>query len=41
MALAAEGLIIANGGKTYLPYGSIGIIDDALDVYERVLSQYE
>lgn len=41
MALAAEGLIIANGGKTYLPYGSIGIVDDALDVYERVLSQYE
>lgn len=41
MALAAEGLIIANGGKTYLPYGSIGIVDDALDVYDRVFSQYE
>ena len=41
MALAAEGLIIANGGKTYLPYGSIGILDDALAVYERVFSQYE
>ena len=41
MALAAEGLIIANGGKTYLPYGSIGILDDALDVYDRVFSQFE
>ncbi|MDD6043790.1 MAG: aminotransferase class III-fold pyridoxal phosphate-dependent enzyme [Eubacteriaceae bacterium] len=41
MALAAEGLIIANGGKTYLPYGSIGILDDALDVYDRVFSQLE
>ena len=41
MALAAEGLIIANGGKTYLPYGSIDILDDALAVYERVFSQYE
>ena len=41
MALAAEGLIIANGGKTYFPYGSIGIVDDALDVYERVFKEYE
>lgn len=41
MALAAEGLIIANGGKTYFPYGSIGIVDDALDVYERVFREYE
>lgn len=41
MALAAEGLIIANGGKTYLPYGSIDILDDALGCYERVFSQYE
>ena len=41
MALAAEGLIIANGGKTYLPYGSIGILDDALDVYDRVFREYE
>ena len=41
MALAAEGLIIANGGKTYLPYGSIGIVDDALDVYDRVFREYE
>lgn len=41
MALAAEGLIIANGGKTYYPYGSISIVDDALDVYERVFKEYE
>lgn len=41
MALAAEGLIIANGGKTYLPYGSIGILDDALDVYEKVFREFE
>ena len=41
MALAAEGLIIANGGKTYFPYGSIGIVDDALDVYERVFKEFE
>ena len=41
MALTAEGLIIANGGKTYMPYGSIGILDDALDVYERVFKEYE
>ncbi len=41
MALAAEGLIIANGGKTYFPYGSISIVDDALDVYERVFKEYE
>lgn len=41
MALAAEGLIIANGGKTYFPYAAIDIVDDALDVYERVLKEYE
>ena len=41
MALAAEGLIIANGGKTYFPYGSIGIVDDALHVYEKVFKEYE
>ena len=41
MALAAEGLIIANGGKTYFPYGSIGIVDDALNVYEKVFREYE
>ena len=41
MALAAEGLIIANGGKTYFPYGSIGIVDDALDVYWRVFKEFE
>ena len=41
MALAAEGLIIANGGKTYFPYAAIDIVDDALDVYERVFKEFE
>lgn len=41
MALAAEGVIIANGGKTYLPYGSIGIVDDILNAYDRVFSNFE
>jgi glutamate-1-semialdehyde 2,1-aminomutase len=41
MGLAAEGLIVANGGKTYLCYDTIGVIDDALHIYEKVLSQFE
>ena len=41
MALAAECLIIANGGKTYLPYASIGILDDILNVYDKVFSNFE
>jgi len=41
MALAAEGLIIANGGKTYFPYDAISIVDDALDCYERVFKNFE
>ena len=41
MALLAEGLVIANGGKTYLPYVSVGIVDDILGVYDRVFSQFE
>lgn len=41
MALAAEGLIIANGGKTYLPYAAIDIVDDALGCYERVFKNFE
>ena len=40
MALAAEGLIIANGGKTYYPYAAIDIVDDALACYERVFQKY-
>lgn len=41
MALLAEGLVIANGGKTYLSYESIDILDDILSVYDRVFSQFE
>lgn len=41
MALAAEGLIIANGGKTYYPYDAIDIVDDALGCYERVFKNFE
>lgn len=41
MALAAEGLIISCGGKTYLSLDAIDVVDDALAIYDRVLSQYE
>lgn len=41
MALAAEGLIISVGGKTYLSLDAIDVVDDALAIYDRVLSQYE
>ncbi len=41
MALAAEGLIIANGGKTYYPYAAIDIVDDALNAYEKVFRNFE
>ena len=41
MALLAEGVVIANGGKTYLPYGSIGILDDILKAYENVFRNFE
>ena len=41
MALAAEGVIISGGGKTYICYDSIPILDDALAAYERVFKEYE
>jgi glutamate-1-semialdehyde 2,1-aminomutase len=41
MGLAAEGLIISCGGKTYLCYDTIKVVDDAIDIYEKVISQYE
>jgi len=41
MGLAAEGLIVANGGKTYLCYDTTELIDDALHIYDKVLSNYE
>lgn len=41
MALAAEGVIISGGGKTYICYDSIPILDDALAAYERVFKEFE
>jgi glutamate-1-semialdehyde 2,1-aminomutase len=41
MGLAAEGLIISCGGKTYLCYDTIKVVEDAIDIYEKVISQYE
>lgn len=41
MALAAEGVIIAGGGKTYIGYESIPVLDDALAAYERVFKEFE
>ena len=41
MALAAEGLIISVGGKTYLSYDAIPVVDDAIEIYEKVLKEFE
>jgi glutamate-1-semialdehyde 2,1-aminomutase len=41
MALAAEGLIISGGGKTYLCYDSIPVADDILAVYDKVFAEFE
>jgi Glutamate-1-semialdehyde aminotransferase len=41
MALAAEGVIVAGGNKTYMSLQSIDVLDDALKAYERVFSQFE
>jgi glutamate-1-semialdehyde 2,1-aminomutase len=41
MALAAEGLIVAGACKTYINLQTIGALDDALAIYEKVFSQYE
>ncbi|MCI8505640.1 MAG: aminotransferase class III-fold pyridoxal phosphate-dependent enzyme [Lachnospiraceae bacterium] len=41
MALAAEGLIVAVGGKTYLSLDTTKVLDDALEIYDKVLGQYE
>lgn len=41
MALAAEGLIISVGGKTYLSYDAIPVVDDAIAIYEKVLKEFE
>ena len=41
MAMCAEGIIVAGGNKTYINLQTIDVLDDALDAYERVFSQYE
>lgn len=40
MALAAEGLIVAGGNKTFINLDTIGVLDDALSVFERVFANY-
>lgn len=41
MALAAEGLIISGGGKTYLCYETVPLIDDILHIYSKVFKEFE
>ncbi|MDR1580568.1 MAG: aminotransferase class III-fold pyridoxal phosphate-dependent enzyme [Synergistaceae bacterium] len=41
MALAAEGLIVAGACKTYMNLQTVDVMDQALEIYERVFSQYE
>ena len=41
MAMCAEGVIVAGGNKTYINLQTIDVLDDALDAFERVFSQYE
>ena len=41
MALAAEGLIIAGGNKTFISLDTIGIADEALERFDRVFAGYE
>lgn len=41
MAMAAEGIIVAGGNKTFINLQTIDILDDALEAMERVFSQYE
>lgn len=41
MALAAEGVVISGGGKTYICYETIPIMDEVLTRYERVFKEFE
>ncbi len=41
MALAAEGVMISGGGKTYLCHAMIPELDQVLDAYERVFREFE
>ena len=40
MALAAEGIIVAAGNKTFLNLQTIDVLDDALAIYDRVFQQF-
>lgn len=40
MALAAEGVIISGGGKTYICYESIPLMDEILERYDRVFREF-
>lgn len=41
MALAAEGVVISGGGKTYICYETIPHMDEVLARYERVFREFE
>ena len=41
MAMAAEGIIVAGGNKSYINLQTVDVLDDALSAIERVFSQYE
>lgn len=41
MALAAEGVIISGGGKTYIGYQTISELESILAAYERVFREFE
>ena len=41
MALAAEGVIVAGGNKSYISLATIDVLDDALLAYEHVLKEFE
>ncbi|NLL63024.1 MAG: aminotransferase class III-fold pyridoxal phosphate-dependent enzyme [Ruminococcaceae bacterium] len=40
MALAAEGLIVAGGNKAFISLATIPVLDEALEIFERVFANY-
>ena len=40
MALAAEGVIVAGGNKSFLNLDTIAVLDDVVDACERVFQQF-
>ena len=40
MALAAEGLIVAAGNKSFLNLQTVDVLDDVVDIYDRVFQQF-